>query len=141
MIGGKRKMTDQPKKGPMIKTDAPIIADLSLGLANQRTKPRRIPDAYRDQTVKDVINYIMRIAEKDSDPDECYLVTSVHDQMKEDYVIKINGYNVNAGDKFSTIIADIPTEDVGDGDNKMYAKVINIIITKIEEAGDCNTCG
>ncbi len=115
----------------------PILADLSTGLANQKTKPRRIPEAFFGRTVGNVLNHLQRIIEKKGDVDECHVVACVHDQMREDYVIKVNEINIGKDAIFSNVVKEVTkVEDIGEEGKSKPVRVVNFIITKVDDGGN-----
>lgn len=120
------------------KGEESVIVSLSTGLADKQTKPRRVPQKYMDQTVKEVINYLERVIERDGESNDVYLVTCVHDQMKGGrYVVKMNEQNVDPTDNFGKAVSKTTTvKDVGEaGESPIEYREVNMIITRVEEGG------
>lgn len=119
--------------------DVAILADLSTGLAIRKTTPRRIPHRYIDGPIKDVISYIInRTIEKEGSSDDSMLVANIRDHMSSrQYVIKVNGNNVNPDDNFGMVIEEFTTvEDVGSDAESMKYREVSIVVTRVEEGGD-----
>lgn len=118
--------------------DVAILVDMSTGLATKRTKPRRVPHRYIDRPIKDVMSYINRTIEQDGDPEDISLSVNIQDQMKgRQYVIKVNGQNVNPADNFGKIVDRTTNIDhVEGGGEDMKYREVSIVVTKVEEGGD-----
>lgn len=113
-----------------------IIAEIGTGLA-QKTKPRSVPENYLDKTVMDVINYLEKTIQKDGNDEDRMIITDVHDQMKKNFIIEVNGTNVKPGSNFSDVLKKATTvEDAGEGEEELKFRTVSITVSSVQKGGD-----
>jgi hypothetical protein len=114
--------------------DINIITTVGTGLA-RKTNVRILPAPYLEKSVIDVINYLQKVIEKDGSDDDKRIMTDVKDQMKENFIIQINGANVNPSHTFGRMAEKVEVKDVGEDGVPMKCKNIEITISSVQEGG------
>lgn len=116
------------------KDEIGIVVEVGTGLAN-KTKPRRIPEEYKEKSIVDAIRYLENLVQKDGNEDDRMIMTDIHDQMKKDFIIEIDGRNVSQNTLFGTILKGIEEENAGDEKDKIMFKNVSITVSSVQKGG------